>query len=622
MKYGYYGNFLRIDLSTKTITKQEFSEETLRKYLGGSGLGTKILYDETDQHTDPLGPDNLLIFMTSPLVGTNVPNFGRYQVITRSPLTGSFGEANSGGTWGAKLRKAGVDGLIIKGQSEKPCYIYIEDGVAEIKDADDIWGKDTYELDDIMKEKHGKKTTIACIGPAGENLVLTSAVMNDGREGRAAARCGVGAVMGSKKLKAIAVNGNIRPALADEEGMRESIKKWAPAIKDATYDGLGKYGTAGGMSGVEAVGDLPIKNWSAGSFENVEKITGVALTEQILKKRYHCAQCVIGCGRTIEIKEGEGKYACVLGGGPEYETLGLMGSGCMIDDLSAISYANELCNRYGLDTIGAGNTVSFVMEAYEAGVITKEDLGFEAPFGNDEAMMKIIKMIAFREGKLGDMLAEGTKRAAEALGGIAPEFAVHVRGMDFPAHDPRMSDATGLQYATSTRGACHLNAFIHDFEAGGDFPGFGVVPPMKLERYSTEKYQSNLVKEMQDFCAICDTLNCCKFIIFGLGEATVDTFVEWVNMATGWDMTHEELMRAGERIFNLKRMYLVRDGQSRKDDVLPPKMTMRRGSGGSATNIPDVAGMLDDYYELRGWDQYGIPTKELLDRLDLTQEIK
>jgi len=613
MAYGYTGKILRVDLSSGSMKDEVIPEETLRKYLGGSGLGAKILYDETDSNTDPLGPDNLLIFMTGPLVGTNVPNFGRHQAITRSPLTGSFGEGNSGGSWGYKLKRAGYDGIVVKGKAEKPVYINIEEGKAEILDASHLWGKDTYEVDDILKEAHGKKTVTASIGPAGEKLVRIAAIMNDGYEGRTTARCGLGAVMGSKNLKAISLNGNLAPQVAEPDALKQSVKEWAPKINDNTKSYLKNFGTACGMETVEASGDLPVKNWTAGNFD-VEPITGQTLAKTILVKPYNCAQCAIGCGRTIEIKEG--KYKCVKGGGPEYETLGMLGANCMINDLAAISYGNELCNRYGLDTISTGSVVSFVMEAYENNVITKEMLGgIEAKWGDADALIGIIKMVAFREG-IGDILAEGTKRAAEKIGGLAPEFAVHVRGLEFPAHDPRAADSTGLQYATSTRGACHLNSFTHDFEVGGNYPGFGFYKSMDMDRFSTEG-KPEYIKVSQDFQALCDSLTCCKFIIFGMEGETFSTFVKWINMVTGWDMTHEELLACGERIFNLKRMYQVRDGQSRKDDILPPKMRKRRGTGGAAANIADIDGMMDEYYEVRGWDEYGIPKKELIDKLGI-----
>lgn len=612
MVYGYMGSILRVDLTKGTIKEQSFDEDTLKKYLGGSGLGVKILFEETNAKTDPLEPENLLIFMTGPLVGTPALSFGRHQAITRSPLTNSYGEGNAGGTWGVKLKRAGFDGIVVTGKAPKPVYIYIEDGKAQILDASDLWGKDTYQVDDIQKNTHGDKTITASIGQAGENLVRFAAIMNDGADGRTTARCGLGAVMGSKNLKAISLNGNRRPALARENEMMQSVKEWSKKVR-TTLKEFSKYGTTMGMETVEAIGDLPIKNWSAGNFD-VENITGQTMAETILVRNYYCAQCVIGCGRTIEIKEG--KYKCVRGGGPEYETMGMLGSNCMINDLSAIAYGNELCNRYGLDTISTGSTVSFVMEAYENGVITKEMLGgIEAKWGNSDAMIEIIKKIAFREG-IGNILAEGTKRAAGLIGGLAPEFAVHVRGLEFPAHDPRAANSVGLQYATSTRGACHVNAYIHDFETAGSFPGFGYYKKMDLDRFSTEG-KEEFTKVTQDFMALCDSFICCKFIIFGLGDDTFRLITEWLNSATGWSISEEDLLKTGERIFNLKRMYLIRDGQSRKDDVLPPKMRKRRGTGGSANHIPEVDGMIDEYYELRGWNEYGIPTEKLLDELDL-----
>jgi aldehyde:ferredoxin oxidoreductase len=615
---GYCGRILRVNLTTGEIRAATLPQELLRKYLGGSGLAARIVYDETDSSTDPLGPANVLVFMTGPLTGTKVPNAGRYQVATRSPLTGSFGEANAGGTWGERLKRAGYDGVVVSGRSPASVYLYIEDGEAQLLPAGHLWGLDTYEVDEQQKKRHGPKTCTACIGPAGERLVRFAAIMSDGCDARAAARCGVGAVMGSKNLKAISVNGQQPVTAAREADLKESLRGWRKTIRDRTEGALGLYGTSCGMETVEAMGDLPIKNWSAGSFD-IRGITGQHMAETILVKRYFCGQCVIGCGRTIEITGGP--YACREGAGPEYETLGMLGSNCLVGDLEAVAFANMLCNRHGLDTISTGGVISFVMEAYENGLITKDDLGgIEARWGDAGAVHALIGKIANREG-FGDLLAEGTRIAAEKIGGLAPESAVHVRGLEFPAHDPRAAEGTALQYGTSARGACHLSSFTHDFEIGGRFPGLGLAAARPLDRFSTEG-RASFIKMMQDFMGVCDSLPFCKFIVFGTGDDTLRLFAEWTSAVTGWNVDGEELLAAGERIFNLKRMYLTRDGQSRKDDVVPPKMRKRRASGGAADHIPHLDGMIDEYYELRGWNEYGIPTKDLLENLGLASTAK
>ncbi|MDN5321973.1 MAG: aldehyde:ferredoxin oxidoreductase [Clostridia bacterium] len=610
---GYMGRFLRVDLTTQQISNQAFSEEVLKKFIGGSGLGAKILFEETNETTNPLGPENVLIFMTGPLVGTNVPNFGRYQVVTKSPLTGAYGEANSGGTWGTMLKRAGIDGIIITGKSSSPVYFYIENKKAEIRDASNYWGEDTYDLDLKLKEELGNDIVTCCIGPAGENLVRIAAIMNDGKDGRAAGRCGVGAVMGSKNLKAIVVKkGNLRPPIVEPEKLKESIRNWAGKIRKNT-ELLSDYGTAVGLETVEAIGDLPVKNWTEGSFPSVEKVSGEMLKKTLFVKKYHCAQCVIGCGREVKVESGP--YRGVEGAAPEYETIGMLGSNCLIDDLEAIAKANELCNRYGLDTISTGAAISFAMEAYERGIITERQLGgIQLDWGNAEAMIKMIHKIAVRED-LGYLLGEGTRRAAEKIGGLAQELVVHVKGLDLPAHDPRAKYSNALAYATSARGACHLNAFSYEFEDGISMAELGY--PETLDRF-TIRGKAQLVAKLQDLMALFDSLTGCKFIIFGLGDETIKTIVEWLNLVTGWHITREEFLEIGARIVNLKKVYNVKCGLTRKDDVLPYRiLSHKRGTGGAGDNLPHLGEMLGQYYEYRGWDEFGIPREETLKKYEI-----
>ncbi len=612
MAHGYMGKVLRVDLTTGQVTTQTFSEDVLRNYIGGSGLGAKILYEETDQFTDPLGPENRLIFMTGPVVGTKAIDSGRYHVVTKSPLTGIFGESNSGGTFGTILKHAGYDGIIFFGKAQDPVYLWIDEGVVELRDAKQLWGRDTYEVDEILKEDLGKDVVTCSIGIAGERLVRIASIMNDGVDGRAAGRTGVGAVMGSKLLKAIAVRGTKKPPVADEVALDKLSKSKAGVISKNT-DGMGKYGTSGGLEGSEAIGNLPIKNWSQGNFPGAATINGVYMAETILTKRYFCDKCVIGCGRTIHVKEGE--YETVEGGGPEYETLGVMGSNCLVDDIEAVALANELCNRYGLDTISTGAVTAFAMEAYEKGIITKEEAGgLEINWGDPDVLIAMVKKIAVRED-IGYLLGEGVEIAADTLGGVAPEFAVHVKGLPFPAHDPRNAVGTGLQFATSARGACHLSSFTHDFEVNSTFPELGY--DTSPDRWET-KGKAEFVAKFQNAMGVFDSLIFCKFIVYGLGDEIIKTMLDTVNSVTGWDMTFDEFMLTGERIFNLKRMYNNREGITRKDDNLPPRIrSHRRGTGGAADNLPHIGYMLSEYYEYRGWDEFGIPTKETLERLEL-----
>lgn len=612
MAYGYWNRILRVNLTDGTIGEQSVAEADWRKYSGGSGLAVKILSEETDRHTDPLGPDNRLIFMTGPFTGTGVTNGGRYQAVAKSPLTGILGEANSGGSWGTRLKGTGFDGIVLEGKAEKPVYLLVEEDKATLLDASRFWGMDTFRLDDEIAAAHGSKACTLSIGPAGENLVRIAAIMNDGYEGRAAGRCGLGAVMGSKNLKCITVIGSKKVPVADPEACKALTRKWAKVVNDNTVD-FRAYGTTVGIASVERLGDLPIKNWSQGSF-NVDKLTGEYMAKTILAKNGYCAQCALGCARLVKLAKADGTE--ILTGGPEYETVGMLGTNLLINDLAAIQKSNEICNRLGLDTISAGSAVSFLFEAYENGLIDESLLdGIKPAWGSAEAVYALLEKIAYRKD-IGGLLADGVRAAAEKIGGIAPEFAVHVKGLEFPAHDPRASDASGLAYATSTRGACHLNAFTSDFM--NSINGFGFMEREDFNRFEAGPRIVNEVVVMQNVMAQLDSLTICKFVIFGVLEGFMEFILEWYACVVGWnDMTTEEFLTTGERIFNLKRAYLVENGISRKDDVMPPRMTKTRGTGSAAANIPDVAGMLDLYYAQRGWDIYGRPTAETYRRLDL-----
>jgi aldehyde:ferredoxin oxidoreductase len=609
---GYMGKVLRVDLTTGYITTQTFSKDVLRKYIGGSGLGTKILYDETDERTDPLGPDNRLIMMTGPVVGTQVLNSGRHHVIFKSPLTGIYGESDVGGTFGANLKYSGYDGIVFSGKAKKPVYLWIDDGQAELRDARHLWGRDTYEVDEMLKAELGKDIVTCSIGIAGERLARIASIMHDGVDGRAAGRCGGGAVMGSKLLKAVAVRGNQEVPVADRETLK-AISRKNSRIMAKNTEGMGQHGTSGGLEFCESIGNLPIKNWRQGNFAGAATINGVYMAKTILTKRYFCDHCAIGCGRTVHVKEG--KYKTIEGGGPEYETCGQIGSNCLIDNIEAIALANELCNRFGVDTISTGAAVAFAMDAYERGIITREMAGgMEIKWGDPDVLIAMVKKIGNRED-IGYLLGEGAANAANVLGGIAPELTVHVKGLDFPAHDPRNAVGTGLQFATSARGACHLSSFTHDFEMVCTFPELGY--PKTPDRWET-KGKGEFVAKFQNAMGMFDSLVFCKFIVYGLTDATIKTMLEWINAVTGWGMTFEEFMTTGERIFNLKRLYNNKLGITRKDDILPPRIrSHRRGTGGSADNLPHIGYMLSEYYEFRGWDELGIPTKETLERLGL-----
>jgi aldehyde:ferredoxin oxidoreductase len=608
---GYFLKVAEVNLSKRKVKMIDVSEEDVKKFIGGSGLGAKLLFEYTDKNTDPLSPENALIFMTGPFAGTKVPCSDRYEVITKSPYTGIYAESDSGGHWAEALKRAGVMGLVIIGKADKPVYLMVTDDEIKIEDADDLWGKDTWQVDEIQKEKYGRKAKTVCIGVAGENLVRFAAVMNDGIHGRAAGRAGCGTVMGSKNLKAITAMGTKKVPVKKEEEFNKYVKELVlKAAKDAKI--LTDYGTSCGIEYMAEVGDFPIKNWYLGDLEGHKKMTGQHMADTILVDKYHCGRCPIGCGRVVEIKEG--KYKMEASSGPEYETIGMLGSNCMVTDLKAISKGNELCNKYGLDTISTGALIAFCMEAYERGLVSSEDTGgIELKFGDPDAMLAMIKKIALRED-IGNVLADGILNAAEKIGGNSIEFAMHVKGLDFPAHDPRAKVALGVSYATSNRGACHLQSFSADFEDSAGIADLGYPDPM--ERF-TPKGKGKFTMDLQNLMSLFDSLRCCKFAIFG--GITVEPLCKLLNLITGWDLTKEEFLEAGERIYNLKRLYNVRLGISRKDDTLPPRVLNNPRGGGSEDNIPILNEMLRDYYIARGWDEFGIPTRKTLERLGLSE---
>lgn len=609
---GYAGKILRVELSRERVETQALDEDLAKKFIGGSGLAAKILYDETGADTDPLGPENLLIFMTGPFAATPVITSGRHAVVTKSPLTGIFAESDSGGTWGAVLKKAGFDGIVVKGKAKKPVYLWVVEGRAEIRDASHLWGQDTYEVEGAIREETRKDAVVASIGPAGEKLVRFASILTDGKDARAAGRAGVGAVMGSKNLKAIAVHGTQAVEMADAEALRASLKDLSPMVAKNT-EGMRKFGTAGGLAAFENLGSLPLQNWKfQGRWQQgAEKIAGPAMAAKILTGNYYCDRCVIGCGRRVKIDKGP--YAGVEGAGPEYETMAFLGSLCLVDDLEAIAKGNELCNRYGMDTISTGAAIAFAMEAYEKGLIGKQETGeIELLWGRGDVMVKMVEKIGKREG-LGNLLGEGVRRAAETLGRNSVEFSLHVKGLEIPGHDPRAYNGGALSYATSNRGACHLAGFTHVFERILTMPEIGVETPLPRTEV---KGKGELAAKTQNVMCLFDALKLCKFTLFGGLKLT--PIVDWYTYVTGVSMDVAEFLQIGERIFNLKRLYNVRCGVSRKDDTLPSRfLTLKRTGEGLTPNLPPLGEMLSDYYGYRGWSEEGIPLPEKLQELGL-----
>ncbi len=613
MSGGYVNRVLHVDLSKNTYVVHPVPEEDRRMFIGGSGLAAKFLMEYGDPKADPFSADNPLIFMTGPFTGTKIPLSGRHEIVAKSPLTGIYGESDAGGAWGMQLKKAGFDGIVFRGRAEAPLYVWIHDLGVEFRDADHLWGLDTYEADEVLRKETDAKAVVSCIGPAGERLARISGIMHDGRDGRAAARCGVGAVMGSKRLKAVVAFGDSSVPLADEEGLSQSIRELGPSIVKGGKR-LHDVGTSGITVTLEQLGDLPIKNWAQGRWEEgAAKISGETMAKTILTGRYYCGACIIGCGREVRVEKGP--YAAVDGAGPEYETVATLGALCLVDDLEAIAKAHELCNRYGLDVISTGGTIAFAMEAYEKGLLSQKDIdGVKLEWGNAEAMVAMVEKIGRREG-FGWILGEGSRRVAERIGGGSVDFAVHVKGLEFPAHDPRAYNSLALGYATSNRGACHLQGFSYVFERSVTMSELGFSEIQ--DRFGVEgKWE--LAAKTQNLMSLMDSLKLCKFLVLAGVKAT--HMLDWLTYVTGWQMSLEEFLKTGERIFNLKRLFNVKCGASKKDDVLPRRiLTLKRGSGGAAENLPPYGDMIGRYYEYRGWDGEGKPTKAKTAELGLSK---
>jgi aldehyde:ferredoxin oxidoreductase len=605
---GYTGKILRVDLSNKRSEIQQLDENLAKSYVGGSGIGAKFLYDETTEHTDPLSPENILVFMSGPLTGSGVPGTGRHEITFKSPLTGIFARSGVGGSWGVELKRAGFDGIILTGKADKPLYLWIHEGEIEFKNAEHLWGKDTYEVAKILKEETAKKASAAVIGPAGERKIKIAGIAHEGNHARMAGRCGVGAVMGSKNLKAIVVYGTQKVSVNQPEKLNDYIKEMLPHIKDVTKS-LGELGTGGGIPNYEKLGNFPHKNWALSDWEEgANKICGAEMAKTILTGRYACRHCPVGCGRVVKVTEGP--FAPVDGGGPEYETLAALGSNCLVDNLEAIAKANELCNRYGLDTMSTGGAIAFAMEAYEKGLINKKDTGgIELRWGDGKALVEMVKKIGEGED-IGKLLGEGVKKAALKIGKSAIEFAIQVKGLEPSFHDPRCFFSQALSFATTNRGACHNGSQSHSCEMKITQPDLGINKPQ--DRHQIEGKAEFTIK-LQNLMCMFDALVMCKFMHV-TGSIRVRPMVNFLNYVTGWDMDIEEFMKVGERTFNLERLYNVRCGISRKDDCLPSRfLTLKR----NRDKLPPLGQLLSDYYDCRGWSEGGVPKEEKLKELNL-----
>ncbi len=612
MPYVYAGNLLRFDLASAAHRIEPIGDADVRRYLLGSGLAARIYYAEMDPSVDPLDPASPLLAFNGLLTGTFSPTGCRSSWCGRSPLTGIWNEANMGGHWGAELRFAGFDGLVVTGRAAEPVYLWIHDGQAEIRPAGHLWGLDHFETFRQLREETDPKAQLACIGPAGEHLVGFANVMQGGLDhARTAGRGGMGALLGSKNLKAIVVRGGDKPSYPDQRAFRDFVKEINGFIK-ANSLGMSQLGTAGGVPGTELTGDLPLKNWTLGNWtEEAARISGQRIAETIFERHTHCFACPIGCGKTVKIDDGP--YAGVYGHGPEYETLAGFGGNCQCDDLNAIARMNDLCNRYGLDTISTSSTLAFAMEAYERGLIGRgETGGLDLTWGNAGAMLEAIHGIARRQG-IGGLLADGVRAAAQRIGPEAEAFAVHVKGMEMPYHDPRAFVSMAANYATAARGACHLEALSYWLGYGTRFEGW-YNPESWDDHDSTGK--GLVAADFQNYLAVYNPLGLCKFIAKGKVEPR--HVAGLVNAALGWDWTGADVLHTGERLFNLKRLINLRLGITRADDTLPWRLRAEsRPSGGAAGVLPDLDAMLEEYYQARGWTADGVPSPERLATLGL-----
>ncbi len=611
---GYWNKILDIDLTKKEIREIAVPDDDYKAFVGGSGMGAKLLFERLNPALDPLDAENPLIIMTGPLTGSTFPgSVTRYSVVGRSPLTGFFGEASNGGNFGVTLKRCGFDGLVIAGAASGPVLIEITENKCEIKDAADLWGRDTYAVQDEMAARAvaagGKKPAVMCIGPAGENLVKFANIMNG--DGNAAGRCGLGAVMGSKKLKAISASGNLRVAFADPEGMKTTRARTSEKIKESVaVQSMSAFGTAGSVDLGSMVGDLPIKNWSQGTWdEGAEKINGPTMADTILTKTAACFGCPVGCKRVVKIDEGPN--AMPEGAGPEYETVGMFGSMMLVPDLEHIAKCNEICNKLGMDTISCGGSIAFVMDAMEQGIITAEDTGgLEFKWGGAEQVKAVLPMIASREG-FGDLLAEGSREIARRLG-KGGDLLAEVKGLEAPMHDPRPYWGMGLNYAVGNRGACHVNTAQMFAEHGFAFyPELGLNDEMP--QYETEgKAFANI--QTQKLGALLNAFCTCHFPSIPFDE---QDYLDMANTATGFGYTLDALMEAGDRIWLLKRGINNLLGATRADDYLPKKFLTPVEDGAAAGMVPDIDAMLADFYRLRDIDEQGRPSRATLEKIGL-----
>jgi len=606
---GTHGKLLEVDLTQGKTKDLPISEQTFRRYLGGRGLGARLLFDLLPARTDPLSPENVLIFLTGPLTGSMVTGSSKFVVVTKSPLTHGWCDSYSSGRIAVELKKVGYDGMVIRGKSNHPCYLKIDDGGIEIREADWIWGKDSFTTERMLKEfEKNPSVGISSIGPAGENLCKFACISSDLY--RQAGRGGVGAVMGSKRLKAIVVKGKKEVALHDRKRLVElNRENFQRAKKSVVAQARMKYGTPLTLNITHTGGILPTKNFQFGTWEKaLEKIDSVGVHKSTISHKA-CLSCFTPCSMITRVSEG--KYKGITVEGPEYETLGMFGSNLLIDSLPIIIQANVLCDKLGLDTISTGNVIGFIMECFERGMISANQTeGFELRFGDGEASLAAIELIANRKG-FGDILAEGVRAAAGHIGKGSDRFAMHVKGLEFPAYEPRGAFGSGLSYAVSPRGACHRRAWPPAKEILGGYPPY------------TIEGKAEMIKGLYDENCVLHSLLVCdmpaKFIPLSLED-----YANYFQAATGESISKKDFLTIADRIETLIRMFNLREGLTRKDDTLPYRTLWEPLPDGPAKGEfigeENLKRMIDDYYTCRGWDSEGVPTTVTLQKYDLPNE--
>ncbi|MGY5854815.1 MAG: aldehyde ferredoxin oxidoreductase family protein [Candidatus Thorarchaeota archaeon] len=618
---GIGGEILWVNLTDGIIEKKPVDEELVKQYLLGAGFLSKLLFDMIPPSIDPLSPENVLGIATGLLTGSMFPQSSRHLVAALSPLTDVWGESHAAGFWGPELKLAGYDAIIFTGASPKPVYLNIRDAEVTLEDASEVWGKDVFETDDILREKHGQECRTLAIGQAGENLVRFAAVMND--RDRASARSGLGAVMGSKKIKAVCVRGTGKIEVADPKNyLKQMDIFYERMLANPFMEGRVKYGTTSLVELMQHIGRLPSYNMRQGVFDGYEKISGETITNNYLVKPRSDWSCLQRCARYTSVKSGPYAY---IGGSPEFETQSSLGSRCGNDNIESVLYGHHLANQYGMDTISLGATISWAMEAWDEGLITAEDTGgIDLSWGNHETIVKLIEMIAIREG-FGDVLAEGSYRAARKIGRGTEKFVMAVKKQEIAGQEPRAQKSMGLAAVTSARGADHLYSFPVLDEAGFDDEikeRFGKQYLPEMAERLNPTYKGIMVKMCEDYMVVVESLGLCKYGTQIPPEFYYDDVALAIKVHNGLDFTQKELEEIGERIVNINRLFNVRLGVTRADDQLPDRLTKEGAPlGPSPGEVVELDQMLTEYYETRGWDvETGLPLKETLKRLGLEKE--